>query len=78
MSIRYKNHLIDPRVYELRGRGGFSAEVYVFDIREFTDTRFLLNPSVFPTRDIALQAAVQAGRQAVDQGYDPSASLFTQ
>lgn len=78
MSIRYKDHLIDPRVYELRGRNGFSAEVYVFDIRESTDTLFLLKPSVFQTRDTALQAAVQAGRQAVDQGYDPSVNLFTQ
>jgi hypothetical protein len=78
MSIRYKDHLIDPRVYELRGRHGFSEEVYVFDIQESIDTLFLLKPSVFPTRDTALQAAVQAGRQAVDQRYDQSVNLFTQ
>lgn len=72
MSIRYKNHLIESRVYELRGRDGFTAEVYVYDLQQDTDTQFLVRPSVFPSREIAEQAAMQAGRHVVDQGYDTS------
>jgi len=75
MSIRYKNHLIDPRVYELRGREGFTAEVYVYDLRQDTDTQFFVQPSIFPSREIAEQAAMQAGRDVVDHGYDPNKVL---
>jgi hypothetical protein len=78
MSIRYKNHLIDPRVSALRGREGFTAEVYIYDLRQDTDTQFFLRPSVFPTKEIAEQAAMQAGRHAVDQGYDPSVNPFAE
>jgi hypothetical protein len=41
-----------------------------------TETQFFLRPSVFATRRIAEQAAMQAGRHAVDQGYDPSLNPY--
>jgi len=67
MPIPYKRHFsIDPRVYELRDVCGFSAEVYVFDWRNYTDNRYLFKPHVFQTKDAALRAAIEAGRQAAD------------
>jgi|GEM_PF-3637393 len=76
MTTRYKNHLIDPRVYELRDRDGFTAEVYVHDLRRETETQFFVRPSVFPSKEMAEQAAMQAGRHAVDQGYDANINPF--
>jgi hypothetical protein len=76
MSIRYKNHMIDPRVHDLRGLDGFTAEVYLYDLNQETETQFFVRPSVFPTREIAEQAAMQAGRHVVDQGYDTSVNPF--
>jgi len=78
MSIRYKGHLVDPRTYKLRGREGFTAEVYVFDARQGTDTQFLLSPSIFPTKEIAEQTAIQVGCRAIDRGYDPSFNPYAQ
>jgi len=77
MVLHYKHHLIDPRIYGLRDDRGFSAEVYVFDCHTSTDTRFLLDPHVFATREEAVQAALQAGQKAIDEGYDPSVTLLT-
>jgi len=34
--------------------------------------QFFVRPAIFPSREIAEQAAMQAGRHAVDRGYDPS------
>jgi hypothetical protein len=76
MSVRYKNHLIDPRVGELRDRDGFTAEVYVYDLRRDTDTQFFVQLPIFPSREIAMNAAIQAGHRAVDQGYDPRINPF--
>lgn len=68
MCIHYKNHLIDPKIHKLRDADGYSAEVYVFDCRQYTETRLIFEPHVFPTEERALQAAVQVGRNAINRG----------
>jgi len=70
MSIHYKRHLIDARAYPLRGIGGWTSESYVFDMREMTDTLFWPSPNVFPTREAAIEAAIQVGRQKIDVGFE--------
>ena len=69
MSQRYKGCWIDPRAFELRDGGGWTAEVYVAeDIGpETVDAQFLLRGS-FPTEQAALEAAVRAGKHKVDEG----------
>jgi hypothetical protein len=73
MSQQYKGRLIDPRALELKDGGGWSAEVYVAeDIdSETVDTRFILR-GVFPTKQAALEAAVEVGKREVDKGIQSS------
>jgi hypothetical protein len=51
--------------------GGFSAE---FSVEEqdgsgATETQFYL-PDTFPTQEFAIEAALQAGRQKIDVGFE--------
>jgi hypothetical protein len=66
----YKGYVIEARSCELRG-GGFSAE---FSIEEHdgsgvTETQFFL-PDTFSTAESAIEAAIQAGRQKIDVGFE--------
>jgi hypothetical protein len=70
MSQEYKGRIIDPRSFELKNGSGWSAEVYVAeDIgSETVDTRFILR-GIFPTKEAALEAAVEVGKREVDKGH---------
>jgi hypothetical protein len=66
----YKGYVIEARSHDLRD-GGFSAE---FSIEEHdgagvTETQFYL-PDTFPTQESAIKAAIQAGRQKIDVGFE--------
>jgi hypothetical protein len=66
----YKGYVIEARLSELKD-GGFSAE---FSIEEHdgsgvTETQFYL-PGTFPTQESAIKAAIQAGRQKIDVGFE--------
>jgi len=66
----YKGYVIVARSYELQN-AGFSAE---FSVEEhaadgFMETEFYL-PDTFPTQDSAIDAAIQAGRQKIDMGFE--------
>lgn len=74
MIVRYKGHLLDARGSELRDGRGFVTELTVHSIRHTTETEFFTNPRIFPTKEMAEQAAVQAGVQVIEQGYDPDLS----
>jgi len=66
----YKGDVIEVRSCELKD-GGFSAEFSVeeHDAYGVTETQFYLS-SVFPTQDSAIEAAIQAGRQKIDVGFE--------
>jgi hypothetical protein len=51
--------------------GGFSAEFSVeqHDGAGVTETQFYL-PDTFPTHELAIAAATQAGRQKIDVGFE--------
>ncbi len=66
----YKGYVIVARSHELKD-GAFSAE---FSVEEhgadgFIETEFYL-PETFPTQDSAIEAAIHAGRQKVDMGFE--------
>ena len=66
----YKGYVIVARSCELR-EGEFSAE---FSVEEHEadgsmETEFYL-PDTFPTQDAAIEAAIQAGRQKIDMGFE--------
>jgi hypothetical protein len=66
----YKGYVIEARLSELK-EGGFSTE---FSIEEHdgsgvTETLFYL-PGTFPTQESAFEAAIRAGRQKVDVGFE--------
>ena len=66
----YKGYVIEARLSELKD-GGFSAE---FSIEEHegsgvTETQFYL-PDTFPSQELAIAAANQAGRQKIDVGFE--------
>src|ERR1019366_7671620 len=66
----YKGYVIVARSCELR-EGEFSAE---FSVEEhaadgFMETEFYL-PDTFPTQESAIEAAIQAGRQKIDMGFE--------
>ena len=70
-----KGYVIVARSHELQN-GGFSAE---FSVEEhaadgFMETEFYL-PDTFPTRDSAIEAAIQAGRQKIDMGFERGSSV---
>ncbi len=66
----YKGYVIVAQSYELKD-GGFSAE---FSIEEheadgFTESEFYL-PDTFPLQESAIEAAIRAGRQQIDEGFE--------
>ena len=66
----YKGYVIVARSYELQA-GGFSAEVSIqeHDADGVMETEFYL-PDTFPTQELAIEAALQAGRQKIDMGFE--------
>jgi hypothetical protein len=66
----YKGYVIVARSYELQD-GGFSAEFSVeeHDASGVTETQFYL-PDTFPTQELAIAAATQAGRQKIDVVFE--------
>ena len=66
----YKGYVIEARSCELRD-GGFSAEFSVeeHDASGVTETQFYL-PDTFPTQELGIAAATQAGRQKIDVGFE--------
>lgn len=71
MSVPYKGCLIDPRAYELADGSGWGAEVYVAedDGGDTVDTRFVLR-GVYPSKEAALEAALETGKREVDRAQD--------
>ena len=67
----YKGYVIEARSHELR-EGGFSSEFSVeeHDASGVTETQFFL-PGTFQTEESAINAAVQAGRVKIDEGFEP-------
>lgn len=71
----YKGYVIVARSCELR-EGEFSAE---FSVEEheadgFVETEFYL-PDTFPTQESAIGAAIQAGRQRIDAGFEQRSAV---
>jgi hypothetical protein len=66
----YKGYVIVARSCELR-EGEFSAEFSVeeHDADGIMETEFYL-PDTFPTQESAIEAAVHAGRQKIDAGFE--------
>jgi len=58
------------RSHELQA-GGFSAEFSIeeHDADGVMETEFYL-PNTFPTQESAIKAAIQAGRQKIDEGFE--------
>jgi hypothetical protein len=68
--LGYKGYVIEVRLSELKD-GEFSAEFSVeqHEADGFIETEFYL-PDTFPTQDAAIEAAIQAGRQKIDAGFE--------
>jgi hypothetical protein len=68
--LGYKGYVIEARSHELRD-GGFSAEFSVeeHDARGVTETQFYV-PNTFATQESAIEAAIQAGEQKIDTGFE--------
>jgi hypothetical protein len=66
----YKGYVIVARSSELQD-GGFSAEVSIqeHDVDGVMETEFYL-PDTFPTQESAVDAAIRAGRQKIDAGFE--------
>jgi len=66
----YKGYVIVARSYELQD-GGFSAEFSVeeHDADGFIETELYL-PETFHMQESAIEAAIQAGRQKIDMGFE--------
>jgi hypothetical protein len=73
--LGYKGYVIEVRLSELKD-GEFSAE---FSVEEheadgFMETEFYLSET-FPTQDSAIEAAIQAGRQKIDMGFERGSAV---
>ena len=66
----YKGYVIEARSHELRG-GGFSAEYSIeeHDAYGVTEKQFYLTHA-FQSKELAIAAATQAGRQKIDVGLE--------
>lgn len=66
----YKGRVIGARSDELRD-GEFSVEFSIeeYDDAAVTGTEFYL-PHTFPSRESAIEAVIQAGRQKIDVGFE--------
>jgi len=71
----YKGYVIEARSSELKD-SGFSAEFSVeeHDASGAIETQFYL-PDTFPTQDSAIEAAIQAGRQKIDVGFERGSAV---
>jgi hypothetical protein len=71
----YKGYVIEARSYQQRDEG-FSAELWIeeHDASGVTETQFYL-PDTFPTQELAIEAAVQAGRQKIDVGFERGSAV---
>ncbi len=74
----YKGYVIVARSCELR-EGEFWAE---FSVEEHEadgvmETEFYL-PDTFPTQDSAIEAAIQAGRQKIDAGFERGSAVVNE
>jgi hypothetical protein len=72
MKVRqaYEGRVIEARSSELKDGGwdcGFSIEEH--ETTGVTETAFYV-PGVFPTAEAAIQAAVTAGQQKIDSGFE--------
>ena len=67
--LGYKGFVIEARLSELKDV--FSAEFSIEEHDEsgVTETQFYL-PDTFPTQESAFEAAIQAGRQKIDVGFE--------
>lgn len=74
----YMGYVIEARSHELRD-GGFSAEFSVeeHDASSVTETQFYL-PDAFSTRESAIEAAMLAGRQRIDAGFQRGSAVVGQ
>ena len=70
----YKGFVIEARLSELKDV--FSAEFSIEEHDEsgVTETQFYL-PGTFPTRESAFEAAIQAGRQKIDVGFERGSAV---
>jgi hypothetical protein len=66
----YKGHVVEARSCELRD-GGFSVEFSIeeHDASGVTETQFYVL-GTFPTQESAIEAAIKAGRQKIDVGFE--------
>ena len=71
----YKGYVIVARSHELKD-GGFSAEVSVqeHDADGVMEMEFYL-PDTFPTHESAVEAAIKAGRQKIDAGFERGSAV---
>ena len=70
----YKGYVIEARVSELKNV--FSAEFSVeeHDGSGVPETQFYL-PDTFPTQESAFEAAIKAGRQKIDIGFERGSAI---
>ena len=68
--LGYKGYVIEARSYQQQD-GGFSAELWIeeHDVSGVRETQFYL-PDTFTTEESAIEAAIQAGRQKIDVGFE--------
>ena len=73
--LGYKGYVIEARSYQQQ-EGGFSAELWIeeHDASGVIETQFYL-PGTFPTPELAIEAAVQAGRQKIDVGFERGSAV---
>jgi hypothetical protein len=71
----YKGYVIVARSYELQD-GGFSAEVSIqeHDADGVMETEFY-PPDTFTTQESAIEAAIKAGRQKIDVGFERGSAV---
>ncbi len=71
----YKGYIIVARSCELR-EGEFSAEFSIeeHDVDGVMENEFYL-PDPFPTQEAAIEAAIQAGRQKIDAGFERGSAV---
>jgi hypothetical protein len=67
----YKGHVIEARSYQQQ-----EAELWIeeHDASGVTETQFYL-PDTFPTQELAIEAAIQAGRQKIDVGLERGSAV---
>jgi len=66
----YKGYVIEARSYQQQ-EGAFSAELWIeeHDVDGVMETEFY-QPDTFPTQESAIEAAIQAGQQKIDVGFE--------